>query len=75
MAECLHKPLCPNECPCDYMVTQKDADYTVLIPDFKGACIVYAHCANCDQPVQYPTDKPYNVCPYCGKRIFYKEET
>ena len=57
------------------MVTQKDADYTVLIPDFKGACIVYAHCANCDQAVQYPTDRPYNVCPYCGKRIFYKEET
>ena len=74
MSECIHRDLCPNECPCDYLVTVKETDYTAIIPDFKGNAIVFGHCANCGQPVQYPAERPYNFCPYCQKRIFYKQE-
>ena len=41
--------------------------------NFKGSQIVYAECKECKQPVKYPTDRPYNFCPYCGKRIDYEE--
>lgn len=37
MAECIHRPLCTNECPCDYLVEQKETEYTALVPDFKGS--------------------------------------
>lgn len=62
MTDCLHRELCPNECPCDYYVSQKDVpkDYTVLVPDFKGSYIVYAHCENCGQPVQHLTERVYD---------------
>lgn len=73
MSECIHRELCANECPCDYLETE--AGYTEIIPDFKGAAIVYGHCSNCGQPVQYPTERPYNFCPYCSRRVMYKEET
>lgn len=49
-------------------------EYTTLIPDFSGTCIVYAHCENCGQAVQYPAERPYNCCPYCFARVRYKEE-
>ena len=26
MKECIHRGLCPNECPCDYYEEQKDED-------------------------------------------------
>lgn len=44
---------------------------TKLVVDFGGNYVTYAHCAYCGQPVQYPTERPYNVCPYCGMRIIY----
>ena len=75
MAECIHRELCVNECPCDYFVGIQETDYTVLVPDYKGVAIVTAHCANCGQPVQYMRERPYNFCPYCGRRVMYKEET
>lgn len=75
MSECIHRELCTNECPCDYLVTVQETDYTVLAPSFKGSAIVYAHCENCGQPVQYPTERPFNFCPYCSRRVMYKEET
>ena len=53
---------------------EQENEYTVLIPDFKGSYIVYSQCENCKQIVRYPTERPYNVCPYCGKRVIYKEE-
>ena len=74
MSECIHRPLCTNECPCDYLVEQKETEYTALVPDFKGSQIVYAYCAVCRQPVMYPTERPYNFCPYCSKRVIYKKE-
>lgn len=68
---CIHRPLCPNECPCDYFVSVKDTDYTTLTPAFNGNAIVYAHCDNCERPVRYPTEWPYVFCPYCGRKIKY----
>lgn len=47
---------------------------TELIPDYKGAAIVYCTCSNCKQTMTYPTERKYNFCPYCGKRVIYKEE-
>lgn len=73
---CLHRPLCPNECPCDYYITE-DAPkptYAALVPEYSGVRIVYAVCSNCGQTVQYPTERPYNACPYCSAKIIYKEE-
>ena len=66
MSECIHRKLCPNECPCDYLEEQ---EYTTIIPDYKGAIIVYGHCENCGQPIQYPRERPYNFCPYCNRRV------
>ena len=51
-----------------------DGDTTMIIPDFKGNAIVYGHCVRCGQPIQYPTDRVYNGCPYCFARIIYKED-
>lgn len=67
MGICLHRPLCPNECPCDYLVTEPENEGMKLI--LAGSAITYAECPNCGQTVQYPTDRPYNNCPYCGRRV------
>jgi DNA-directed RNA polymerase subunit RPC12/RpoP len=75
MAECVHRDLCPNECPCDYLVTIQETDYTELEIGYVGMAISYGSCKNCGQPVQYPRDRPFNCCPYCGRKINYKEET
>lgn len=50
-----------------------EEEYTELIPNFCGSYIVYAECANCGMTVQYPTERFYVFCPYCGKRVRYKE--
>lgn len=47
---------------------------TELIPEYKGAMIVYCSCSICKQTMQYPTERPFNHCPYCGKKVVYKEE-
>lgn len=74
MSECIHSPLCTNECPCDYYEERREEEYTKIVPDFKGNAIVYGHCVRCGQPIQYPTDRVYNGCPYCFARIIYKED-
>jgi len=51
------------------------AEYTTFVTEFGGNYTTWATCSNCKQAVQYPTERPYNVCPYCGKRVRYKEET
>lgn len=56
------------------VVERNEDEYTKLIPNFKGAYIVYAECQNCKMPVQYPRDYPFNACPYCGKRVKYNDK-
>lgn len=50
------------------------SEYTRLIPEYSGVSIVYCTCSNCKQTMTYPTDKAYNHCPYCGKRVKYDEQ-
>lgn len=68
-AECVHRQLCPNDCPCDYY---EESEWAELVIDYQGSCVTWSHCSNCGQPVQYPTYNSYNLCPYCGKRVRYK---
>ena len=70
MTDCLHRPLCPNECPCEYYAGPTK-EYTTLVTDFGGNYVMYSHCDNCGQPVQYPTERPYSCCPYCGMKVIY----
>jgi len=48
---------------------------TRLVIQFGGNYVTYSICENCGKPVQYPTEKPYNRCPYCGARVIYGGET
>ena len=51
-----------------------EEETTVFITDFGGNYVTWATCLNCGQSVQYPTERPYNVCPYCRQRIVYDKE-
>ena len=42
--------------------------------DFKGAYLLYGECQNCKQKFQTPAENRFNFCPYCGRRVKYKEE-
>ena len=46
---------------------------TEFVIDFKGSYLLYAECQNCKNKVQSPEENRYNFCPYCGRRIIYKE--
>lgn len=35
---------------------------------FKGAAITYAMCCRCKRHFTFPTDDPFNCCPYCMAR-------
>lgn len=51
-----------------------EEETTKLIPDWGGNYITYSWCENCGMPVVYPTDWPYNACPYCRLRVIYEKE-
>ena len=46
---------------------------TELITDYGGSCVVWAHCKNCGQYMQYATDRRFTHCPYCGLRILWHD--
>lgn len=35
---------------------------------YGGSSVVTARCRKCKQSLNYPTDRPYNYCPYCGEK-------
>lgn len=47
---------------------------TKLKKTYGGFAIMWTECENCGQSVQYPTDHPYNYCPYCKARVIYDGE-
>lgn len=51
-----------------------EEETTKLITDWGGNYVTWSWCENCGMPVQYPTEYPYNHCPYCGLKIIYKKE-
>ena len=69
---CIHRDLCLNDCPCDYYAEEKQ--FTRLLVDFSGNYVTYSHCENCGQPITYPTERPYNVCPYCTLRVIKEDK-
>lgn len=46
---------------------------THMITKFGGSYVTWAECEVCQRPVQYPTERPFRWCPYCGSRIDYRE--
>ena len=46
---------------------------TELITDYGGSCVVFCHCKNCGQYMQYATERKFNLCPYCGLKILWQE--
>lgn len=36
--------------------------------NFSGSAITYAQCIRCKRHFTYPTDDPFNCCPYCMAR-------
>lgn len=47
---------------------------TRLIIEWGGNYVTWATCERCGQSVQYPTEKPYNACPYCFARVIYEQK-
>ena len=35
---------------------------------YQGVILTYATCERCGQTLTYPTDNPFNCCPYCMAR-------
>lgn len=67
--DCLWQDECREvNCPCDKYIKGEKKQREGFKIIYQGVAIVYAECANCGQSVQYPTDRPYTLCPYCGKR-------
>lgn len=54
-------------------MSEEKEQTTELITDYGGTCVVWSHCKNCGQSVQYPAERPYNVCPYCRLKILWQE--
>lgn len=47
---------------------------TQLKTIYGGHTVMWANCIRCGNNVNYPTDKPYDFCPYCRARIVRGED-
>ena len=50
---------------------QKSCDELPLFVHlYVGVSNVYGYCMRCGQPFQFPKDREYRLCPYCGANLF-----